>query len=50
MHCIMKGTLVTAGLDPAIPPLRKALAKKDGYAGLRLAEAAPAAQAGQARV
>ena len=40
---------VIAGLDPAIHPLRKSLAKSDGCAGLRLAEAASAAQAGQAR-
>jgi hypothetical protein len=40
--------LVIAGLDPAIHPLRKTLSKRDGYAGLRLAEGASAPQAGQA--
>jgi hypothetical protein len=40
---------VIAGLDPAIHPLRKILLKMDGCAGLRPAEAASAAQAGQAR-
>jgi hypothetical protein len=37
--------IVIAGLDPAIRPLRKILAKIDGCAGLRLAEGASAPQA-----
>jgi hypothetical protein len=37
------------GDDPAIHPLRKTLAKVDGYAGLRRAEGASAPQAGHPR-
>jgi hypothetical protein len=44
-----KHRTVMAGLDPAIHLLRKILLKRDGCAGLRLAETASAAQAGQAR-
>jgi putative endonuclease len=41
--------IVIAGLDPAIHHLRKTPSKKDGCAGLRLAEGASAPQAGHAR-
>src|SRR3954468_10776915 len=36
-----RDSLVIAGLDPVIHPLRKTLAKRDGYAGPGYAKASP---------